>query len=294
MATHYCDKCMATAHLGGEPSKVCDQPPHHFVAVVQPAVGSPRLGSCVFILVGEVTVASLSSNRKRLEKDHHEFPAGLYPLGTTFSVKSGTKNILLTAYHTMTDNYAVERWYITDSVDRAKDGTWSIDIRKLIPVALSDMIPLCPEAEIPLVLDEQLFKTYYCPLGDCMFDKERPTLSIRVSEKKKMTCLKRTDDGRMWFEGRLCAGSSGGAVVDRLGRVVAMHTESRNNDVKTVDDVGQEHNQKLMTGKAKSSTNKVFIDAMSETHDSSVHSYSSSQYCILLSFNALVRSFAGY
>eukprot|EP01036_Dinobryon_divergens_P026712 gene26712-35391_t len=259
---------MATAHLGGEPSKVCDQPPHHFVAVVQPAVGSPRLGSCVFILVGEVTVASLSSNRKRLEKDHHEFPAGLYPL--------------------------VERWYITDSVDRAKDGTWSIDIRKLIPVALSDMIPLCPEAEIPLVLDEQLFKTYYCPLGDCMFDKERPTLSIRVSEKKKMTCLKRTDDGRMWFEGRLCAGSSGGAVVDRLGRVVAMHTESRNNDVKTVDDVGQEHNQKLMTGKAKSSTNKVFIDAMSETHDSSVHSYSSSQYCILLSFNALVRSFAGY
>ena len=133
----------------------------------------------------------------------------------------------------MIDNYAVERWYITDSVDRANDGTWSIDIRKLIPVAVlnsdekndltvlqtqaphifddKDMIPLCPEAEIPLVLDEQLFKTYYCPLGDCMFDKERPTLSIRVSEKKKMTCLKRTDDGRMWFEGGLCAGSSGGA-----------------------------------------------------------------------------------
>ena len=37
MATYYCDKCMATAKLGGEPSKVCDQPPHHFVAVVQPA-----------------------------------------------------------------------------------------------------------------------------------------------------------------------------------------------------------------------------------------------------------------
>ena len=38
MATHFCDKCMATAHLGGEPSKLCDQPPHHFVAiVVQPA-----------------------------------------------------------------------------------------------------------------------------------------------------------------------------------------------------------------------------------------------------------------
>ena len=213
----------------------------------------------------------------------------------------------------MIDNYAVERWYITDSVDRANDGTWSIDIRKLIPVAVlnsdekndltvlqtqaphifddKDMIPLCPEAEIPLVLDEQLFKTYYCPLGDCMFDKERPTLSIRVSEKKKMTCLKRTDDGRMWFEGRLCAGSSGGAVVDRLGRVVAMHTESRN-DVKTVDDVRQEQKQK--TGKAKSSTNKDLIDAVSETHDSSAYSYSSSQYCILLSFNTLVRSFASY
>jgi hypothetical protein len=35
MATHFCDKCMATASLNGDPSKVCDFPPHHFVPIVQ-------------------------------------------------------------------------------------------------------------------------------------------------------------------------------------------------------------------------------------------------------------------
>jgi len=33
MATHYCDKCMATASLGVVPTKVCDVPPHHFVPI---------------------------------------------------------------------------------------------------------------------------------------------------------------------------------------------------------------------------------------------------------------------
>jgi hypothetical protein len=48
MATHYCDKCMATAVLGGEPSKVCDSPPHHFVSVVPAASTLAPAGKFTF------------------------------------------------------------------------------------------------------------------------------------------------------------------------------------------------------------------------------------------------------
>ena len=55
-------------------------------------VDSPCLGSCVFIVVGEVTQASLSLKKKQqLRNDKHAFPAGMYPLGTAFTIKSRSK-----------------------------------------------------------------------------------------------------------------------------------------------------------------------------------------------------------
>jgi len=258
----------------------------------------------VFILVGEVTEASLKSNAIELKKDKQNVLAGFYPLGTAFVVKSSAKNTLLTADHIITESYAIANWFIIEEVGRDVHGNWIFDnTNKMIAVAVidrdpdndlaileaqykfdeNDMISLCPGTEIPNVLDEYLFKTYYCPLGDCVFDYKRPMLNIRVSEKKKMICLRRSSDGRIWFDGGLCYGSSGGAVVDMKGRVIAMHTESRS-DIKTAADIQKDQLQ--------SSKKRVLskIDDVSEAHDSSAHSYSSSQYCILLSLNSLVLS----
>jgi len=258
----------------------------------------------VFILVGEVTEASLKSNAIELKKDKQNVLAGFYPLGTAFVVKSSAKNTLLTADHIITESYAIANWFIIEEVGRDVHGNWIFDnTNKMIAVAVidrdpdndlaileaqykfdeNDMISLCPGTEIPNVLDEYLFKTYYCPLGDCVFDYKRPMLNIRVSEKKKMICLRRSSDGRIWFDGGLCNGSSGGAVVDMKGRVIAMHTESRS-DIKTAADIQKDQLQ--------SSKKRVLskVDAVSEAYDSSAHSYSSSQYCILLSLNSLVLS----
>ena len=200
----------------------------------------------MFILVVEVSEASLKADEKQLKEDGQNVPVGYYPLGTTFVVKSSVRRTLITADHTITENYAIANWFISEEIGRDGNGTWMIDIAKLIAVAVKDrdpandvailesqcifsekdMISLCPGTEIPKVLDEQLFKTYYCPLGDCTFDNECPMMNIRVTEKKKMTCVKKSSDGRIWFDGGLCSGSSGGAVVDMKGRVIAMHIQS--------------------------------------------------------------------
>ena len=253
---------------------------------------------------------------QRLLKERYLVSAAFYPLGTAFAIKSAARNILLTAYHIVSDNYAVANWFVTDFVDRNADGTWKFDSCNLIPVdvvdrdavndlailritshtfAENDMIPLCPANEVPSVLDEVLFKTYYCPLGDCQFDKERPVLNIRVSGKKIMSSIKKTSDGRMWLDGGLCGGASGGAVVDSRGRVVAMHTESYS-DVMAIEDIHKKDKRVKKTNskdKADALESKVEaleskFETLSEAHDSSAHSYSSSQYCILLSLNRLV------
>ena len=114
-----------------------------------------------------------------------------------------------------------------------------------------------------------------------MFDNERQMLNIQVSEKKKMTCLKKSSDGRVWFDRGLCNGSSGGAVVDMKGRVIAMHTESQR-DIKTVADIQEDQ---LRCGKKRVLSK---VDGVAESHDSSAHFYTPSQYCILLSLNSLV------
>mmetsp|Transcript_29417 Transcript_29417/g.40430 ORF Transcript_29417/g.40430 Transcript_29417/m.40430 type:complete len:163 (+) Transcript_29417:18-506(+) len=44
MATYFCCKCMATASLGVDPSKACEQPPHHFVpTITQPGAGEAKM-----------------------------------------------------------------------------------------------------------------------------------------------------------------------------------------------------------------------------------------------------------
>jgi hypothetical protein len=258
-------------------------------------------------LVGEVTHSSLKKNAQQVNKDKlQRISPGLYPVGTAFTIRNSRRNNLITAHHKIIDNYAVSNWFITFSIDRNNDGSWNFTSCKLTPVKILDsdtendlvileadncsfreeeMIPLCPLEEVPTVLDEQLFKTYYCAIGDCNFDTERPVLDIRVSDKKKMTCIKKTGQGRMWFDGGLCSGSSGGAVVDRQGRVVAMHTESLS-DVKTVQQV-----QEARSGKKLEKDYMKRIDDISEAHDSSAHSYSSSQYCILLCLSAVVQKY---
>ena len=120
-------------------------------------------------------------------------------------IKSSARNTLITADHTITDNFAIANWFIIEEVGRNIYGKWIFDPNKLIAVTVKDrdsvndvaileaqcifdekdMISQCPGREVPNVLDEHLFKTYYCPLGDCVFDNERQMLNIQVSAKKK-------------------------------------------------------------------------------------------------------------
>ena len=85
------------------------------------------------------------------------------------------------------------------------------------------MISLCPVSKNSVVFDEHSFETYYCPTCDCYFDVNRPMLNILAGDKKKMACIKKSSDGRIWFDHGLCSGAVGGAFVNRQGRVIAMH-----------------------------------------------------------------------
>jgi hypothetical protein len=101
-------------------------------------------------------------------------------------------------------------------------------------------------------------------------------LDIRVSDEKKMACIKKTGQGRIWFDRGLSSGSSRGVVIDRQGRVIAMHTEPFS-DVKTVKQI-----QEARSGNNLEKDLNKKIDDISEAHDSSANSYFLSQYCILL------------
>ena len=59
-------------------------------------------------------------------------------MGTTFVIKSSARNTLITADHTITDNFAIANWFIIEEVGRNIYGKWIFDPNKLIAVTVKD------------------------------------------------------------------------------------------------------------------------------------------------------------
>ncbi len=229
------------------------------------------------------------------------------PRGTAFSIATSGRNLLLTASHVVTP-HADQRWFIARSFQRDAagwhpDGTsWPVDLVSLGAVDVdavavlmlaenrqfgeNDMIHVCRVSDIPSVRDEIKFKTYYCPIDDVASDEDFPPLEASPSDWKPAYAIQHSDCGKMWMRNALCGGSSGGVVVDRQGRAVAIHCESMSSS-KSLLTCFEEHIN-ANPGKAADmvSIHSVAITSLGDTH-------SSSQRCPILCLSPTVRSALG-
>jgi len=259
----------------------------------------------VYVLVGElsVPVTTLSSSRgkKRPVSSISTTPAGKYPLGTTFVVKSTAGNLLLTAFHTFEANHECTSWFITKVVNRdEKNGNWVFDNDLLevsrvyehrdLDVALisvtrpgftfdqKEMIPICPPEHLPVSSEEPQFKTYYYAIDDVSMET-MTYLDFSYTEWKKMYMISRF---HLYLHGGLCGGSSGGLVINRAREAVAMHIESFNNS-KSVQDISNEGGR----SSSKSDLNSMISESLNSLHNT----HSSTQKCVILSNEVLLEEF---
>jgi hypothetical protein len=172
-----------------------------------------------------------------------------HPQGTAFAIQSPSQNTLLTAAQNIIAEKSMTdiNWHITASLDRDADG-WianspfmhvvikAIDMANGIAVLTlfqqnyqfpdSEVLHICPKEEVPNVIEEQEFKTYYCPISDLVQDVTYPSLSITASEWKRAYSIQKGNNGKMWLKGGLAHGASGGVVVNKQGQAVAIHLRS--------------------------------------------------------------------
>jgi hypothetical protein len=229
---------------------------------------------------------------------------GFYPLGTAFAVKTPLNRHLLSTYHTISDNDDCTEWYITLQVDRcAKDGVWNFEGTTLTKVTVwvydkandivvltvpepfspSAVVEICPLDAIPMVADECLFKTYYCPIEDITAEPTFHPLAPSASDNNKKNAIKNSENGHMWLRGGLCGGSSGGVVVNQDGRAVGMHCISSSSGL-TVQNVKE--NDERNGKRARRPDDMSFH---SDSISSLANSHASSQVVVLLSQNNMVR-----
>lgn len=247
---------------------------------------SPRLGHLVFVLF--VVVDGIPT-----------------PCGTAFSIATAGRNLLLTASQVV-GPHATHRWYIDRSFHASgwhPDGTpWPVDVvaQGVVDVddvavlmlsenrqfGENDMIHVCSVSDIPSVRDKMKLKTYYCPIGDVASDKYFPSLEASPSDWKPAYAIQHVDCGKMWMRNALCRGSSGGVVVDRQGRAVAMHCESMSSS-KSLS-TGFEEPVNANPGQA-ADTIRVRSDAISSI-SSLGDTHRSSQHCPILCLSPIVRS----
>jgi hypothetical protein len=149
------------------------------------------------------------------------------------------------------------------------------------PFSPSAVVEICPLDAIPMVADECLFKTYYCPIDDMTLEPTFPPIAPTPSDNKKMYALQNSENGHMWLRGGLCGGSSGGVVVNQDGRAVGMHCMSSSSGL-TVQNV-QDNDKR--DGKRARDDMSVHSDSISSLADS----HGSLQAVVLLSQNNMVR-----
>ena len=165
--------------------------------------------------------------------------SGLVPCGTAFAVTSGTNTILLTAGHCVTDyqsNALFQGLHITTSVTRRADNSFEFT-SPLIPISVQVLLPreadlallkapsafintitLCPASMTPTLMNEDIVKVYHCPVS-FFVDGNMPALSNVASAYDKLAM--RTGHHLFLNPGQT-RGSSGGPVVDAVGRCVGV------------------------------------------------------------------------
>lgn len=221
---------------------------------------------------------------------------GCYPLGTAFAIKTASQKYLLTTYHTIDMHRNCDSWFVTKTVHREGDGKWKFANEQLVvdlvtfdadlDVAIlsvsqrkfkeNEMMKICPPNLLPNQENEPNLKVYYFAIADIESEPSTP-LNFASTEWKRMYAISET---HLYLRGGLCAGSSGGAVINGNGLAVAMHIESFNPS-KSFTDI---ENEQLVTKKGQYDMVIDSLDSLSNTH-------SSSQKCLLLSCKGLLAVF---
>ncbi len=211
-------------------------------SLVRPS--SPRIRPAVWIL------ALKARNSNDLE-----------PIGTAFGVKSPSKRMLLTACHHFVEarrktdgtkgNYFVRgyrnagTYFILKSMQRNANGTvtyssnivpeqfyrgdkdedWAI-LQRSDSIAFDDtaLIDICRQHELPELDNEPKAKAYHapCQLFNAV-DPALPLLSIANTDFSKISQMSET---HLMLKKGFVSGSSGGLVIDEVGRAIGIHLES--------------------------------------------------------------------
>jgi len=174
---------------------------------------SPRM-DCVFILM------------------HKTKSSGPVPLGTAWVVDSQSRRLLLTANHCLpVQNSLNDTLFLVEGLSRNADGTIALSSQPIhvhincacltsdVAVLQADsafgkMIPLCPPQDYPVQRKEHQVKSYHYPIQ--MFTEGQ--VDAISCESTGYVPMSGTTNHHFHVKGQHTHGSSGGPVVDFLGR----------------------------------------------------------------------------
>lgn len=160
--------------------------------------------------------------------------ATFFPVGTAFIIESRSQTILLTAYHCLI--LSAHHFAVVRTVTRNEDGSGYSDPPVPIRVdvlggdqvadvavlradhTLGTPIPLCPADQEPVQLNEDIVKSYHCPV-QLFTDQQIETLGVMVTEYVKISIVSRH---HIFVPSEHMRGSSGGVIVDEQGRAVGL------------------------------------------------------------------------
>lgn len=185
-------------------------------------IDSPRKGECVYLLC-------------------QRLPSGeIRPLGTAFAVECRSKTLLLTALHCVIDESTailLTDLFIVDGLERVtgqevllstpinvsvvQASDVAIDVACLkAEVPFKDAISLCPITELPSLKSEYKVKAYHCPVRiylECV----SPIINVTSTAYSKV--VSQSHHHIFVSQGLgLMQGSSGGPVVDSVGRLIGI------------------------------------------------------------------------
>lgn len=214
------------------------------------------------------------------------------------------QNKLITAAHCVqnTDGSLIEgeNWHIALKVERI-DGEIMIESKLKVTIkarsvkfdwavlVLEDNIPdfakkdcleICPLKDLPKMVDEQQFKIYHCPAEEFNSCRNDSLEAAPTNWIKPLSISKRC--GKIQFQQGLYGGSSGGAVVMKDKRVVAMHLWS-DNAVLNFDEASL--SSATMNDTDDCSSTSALTNTLKSVANSGANSHNSSSTSRILSFD---------